>query len=101
MKIASYNVNGIRAALGKGFIQWLTQTGPDVICLQEIKAQEDQLDLTVFEKAGYPHQFWYPAEKKGYSGVAILSRFKPDHVEYGCGIDKYDNHWLYKGLFSA
>lgn len=91
MKIASYNVNGIRAALGKGFIQWLTQTGPDVICLQEIKAQEDQLDLTVFEKAGYPHQFWYPAEKKGYSGVAILSRFKPDHVEYGTGIAYMDH----------
>jgi exodeoxyribonuclease-3 len=90
LKIASYNVNGIRAALGKGFIKWLTQTNPDVICLQEIKANEDQLDLNLFHQAGYEHQYWYSAEKKGYSGVAILSRFKPDNVEFGTGIGYMD-----------
>lgn len=90
LRIASYNVNGIRAALGKGFLTWLKQADPDLICLQEIKAQEDQLDLSLFEKAGYTHHFWFPAEKKGYSGVAILSRQKPDHVEYGTGIAYMD-----------
>lgn len=90
MKIASYNVNGIRAALKKGFLQWLSQADPDVICLQEIKAQEDQLELECFEKAGYPYHYWYPAEKKGYSGVAILSKQRPDHVEYGTGMAYMD-----------
>ena len=90
LRIASYNVNGIRAALGKGFLTWLKQADPDLICLQEIKAQEDQLDLSLFEQAGYAHHFWFPAEKKGYSGVAILSRQKPDHVEYGTGIGYMD-----------
>ncbi len=90
LRIASYNVNGIRAALGKGFLTWLKQADPDLICLQEIKAREEQLDLSLFEKAGYAHHFWFPAEKKGYSGVAILSRQKPDHVEYGTGIGYMD-----------
>ncbi len=90
MRIASYNVNGIRAALGKGFLTWLKQADPDLICLQEIKAQEDQLDLTLFEKAGYPYHYWFPADKKGYSGVAILSRQKPDHIAYGTGIGYMD-----------
>ncbi|HSR60834.1 MAG TPA: exodeoxyribonuclease III, partial [Robiginitalea sp.] len=90
MRIASYNVNGIRAALGKGFLTWLGQADPDLICLQEIKAREDQLDLSRFEQAGYPYHYWFPAEKKGYSGVAILSRQKPDHVEYGTGIGYMD-----------
>ncbi len=84
-------MNGIRAALGKGFLNWLNQADPDLICLQEIKAQEDQLDLTLFEKAGYPYHYWFPAQKKGYSGVAILSRQKPDHVEYGTGIGYMDH----------
>ena len=74
MKIISYNVNGIRAALKKGFIDWLKSANPDVICLQEIKAQEDQLDLSVFENAGYHYSYWFSAQKKGYSGVAILSK---------------------------
>jgi exodeoxyribonuclease-3 len=90
MKIASYNVNGIRAAINKGFIDWLTATNPDVICLQEIKAQKEQLDLSLFEKAGYHHNYWFSAEKKGYSGVAILSKTEPDHVEYGTGIESMD-----------
>jgi len=90
MKIASYNVNGIRAALKKGFIDWLTATDPDVICLQEIKAQEDQLDLDVFAEAGFKYNYWFSAQKKGYSGVAILSKTEPNHVEFGTGIESMD-----------
>ncbi|WP_299259534.1 exodeoxyribonuclease III [uncultured Aquimarina sp.] len=91
MKIISYNVNGIRAALKKGFIRWLQQADPDVICLQEIKANEDQLDLAVFAEAGYSYNYWYSAQKKGYSGVAVLSKTEPDHIEYGTGIDYMDH----------
>ena len=90
MKIISYNVNGIRAAINKGFIEWLKQANPDVICLQEIKALKAQLDLSLFEAAGYPYQYWFSAQKKGYSGVAILSKMKPDHVAYGTGIASMD-----------
>jgi len=90
MKIISYNVNGIRAALKKGFIEWLTAANPDVVCLQEIKAQEDQLELELFHNAGYKYCYWYSAQKKGYSGVAILSKTKPNHVEYGTGIEHMD-----------
>lgn len=89
MRIITYNVNGIRSALNKGFLEWLKQTDPDVVCIQEIKAHPDQLNLTLFSDAGY-HAYWYPAVKKGYSGVAILSKKPADHVEYGCGIDIYD-----------
>lgn len=89
-KFLSYNVNGIRAALGKDWVNWLKSVGPDVVCLQETKAQADQLDLSLFEDMGY-QTFWYSAQKKGYSSVAIFSKIKPDHVEYGCGIEKYDN----------
>jgi len=90
MKIISYNVNGIRAALKKGFIDWLKSADPDVICLQEIKAQEDQLDLSVFEAAGYAYNYWFSAQKKGYSGVAILSKTKPTNVVFGTGIESMD-----------
>ncbi len=90
MKIISYNVNGIRAALKKGLLDWLATVSPDVVCLQEIKANEDQLDLSVFEEAGYSYTYWYSAQKKGYSGVAILSKSKPDEVVFGTGIDYMD-----------
>lgn len=90
MKIISYNVNGIRAAINKGFIEWLKSANPDVICLQEIKALKEQLDLELFAEAGYPYSYWFSAQKKGYSGVAILSKTKPDHVEYGTGIESMD-----------
>ncbi len=90
MKIISYNVNGIRAAINKGFIDWLISANPDVICLQEIKAMEEQLDLNLFIEAGYKHNYWFSAQKKGYSGVAILCKTKPDHVEYGTGIESMD-----------
>ena len=90
MKIISYNVNGIRAALKKGFLDWLQAASPDVICIQETKAHKNQLDLDLFEEAGYPHHYWFSAQKKGYSSVAILSKHKPNHVEYGTGIETMD-----------
>jgi exodeoxyribonuclease III len=90
MKVISYNVNGIRSAINKGFTDWLKAANPDVLCLQEIKAEENQIDCSAFKDLGY-HCYFYPAVKKGYSGVAILSKARPDHVEYGCKIPKYDD----------
>ena len=90
MNIISYNVNGIRAAIRKGFLEWLQQANPDVVCLQETKAHKEQLDLSLFEEAGYPYTYWFSADKKGYSGVAILSKTEPKHVAYGTGIDYMD-----------
>jgi len=90
MKIVTYNVNGIRAAMRKGWLTWLKAIDPDVVCIQEIKAHPDQLlDLLLIEQLGYEH-YWYPAEKKGYSGTAILTKIPPKHVEYGCGHEDYD-----------
>jgi exodeoxyribonuclease-3 len=89
MKLISYNVNGIRAAIQKGFIQWLLEENPDIICLQEIKAEIDQVDLSEIRALGY-QIYWHSAQKKGYSGVAIFSKLIPNHVEIGCGIEKYD-----------
>mgnify|MGYP006083453345 CR=1 FL=1 len=89
MKIISYNVNGIRAALKKGFAQWLKSSNPDIVCIQEIKAQKDQIDTNIFEDLGYNH-FWFSAQKKGYSGVGILSKKKPNNIIYGTGIPSMD-----------
>ena len=91
MKIISYNVNGIRAAITKGFLDWLKAANPDVICLQEIKAQENQIPTTEIEEAGYKYQYYYPAQKKGYSGVAILSKKEPKNIVFGTGIEYMDN----------
>ncbi|MEI7595605.1 MAG: exodeoxyribonuclease III [Bacteroidota bacterium] len=88
-KIVSYNVNGIRAALGKGLIEWLKAVNADIVCFQEIKANPEQFDASVFEEIGYKH-YWYPAVKKGYSGTAILTRIQPKLVTCGMGIEKYD-----------
>ena len=90
MRIISYNVNGIRAAITKGFLEWLQQANPDIICLQEIKATEDQIPTQDITQAGYPYQYYFPAEKKGYSGVAILSKIEPKKVVYGTGIATMD-----------
>lgn len=90
MKIISYNVNGIRSAMNKGLVEWLKAADADVFCLQEIKAEPGQLNLLQFEELGYK-TYWYPAQKKGYSGVAIFTKQKPLHVEYGCGIKAYDD----------
>ena len=90
MKICSYNVNGIRAAIKKGFIQWLNAEGPDIICLQEIKANQDQIELEIFDDIGYSNNYWFSAQKKGYSGVAILSKHKPKKIQHGTGIEHMD-----------
>ena len=89
MKILSYNVNGIRAALNKGFADWLSAAAPDVVCLQETKALKEQVDTGILEDLGYEH-FWHSAQKKGYSGVAILTKTTPLHVQQGTGIEHMD-----------
>jgi len=89
MRIVSYNVNGLRSAMSKGFVEWLQTDPGDIICLQEIKAQKDNVDFRQFEQLGYEH-YWYPAQKKGYSGVAVLTKIKPDHVQYGNGFMQSD-----------
>ncbi len=90
MKIITYNVNGIRSAMSKAWLNWVKIVDPDIICLQELKAQPDQLPLLDFEAAGYSC-YHETALKKGYSGVAILTKQKPDLVKNGIGIQKYDN----------
>ena len=84
MRIISYNVNGIRAAIKKGFLDWLKTHPADVICVQETKAVQDDVDHKAFTDLGY-HNYWYSAQKKGYSGVAVFTKIKPDHVQYGTG----------------
>lgn len=90
MKIISYNVNGIRAAISKGFMDWLRKEKPEIICIQETKASEEQIDLSELEGMGYYHN-WYSAQKKGYSGVAVFSKKKPEQVLKGISIKKYDD----------
>ncbi|MCF8323409.1 MAG: exodeoxyribonuclease III [Leadbetterella sp.] len=89
MKLTTFNVNGIRSALNKGLEDWLKSHDPDVLCLQEIKLFETELVEPIFVKLGY-HCHWFPAQKRGYAGVAILSKQKPERVTYGCGIEQYD-----------
>ena len=89
MKIISYNVNGIRAALTKNFTEWLQAEDPDILCLQETKAQPDQVDTMLFAEMGYT-SFLHSAEKKGYSGVAILTKIAPDNVVVGMNHSRYD-----------
>lgn len=84
MRIISYNVNGIRAAIKKGFIDWLKTDPADVICLQETKASKSDVDVSAITALGY-HDYWYSAQKKGYSGVAVFTKIKPDNVQYGTG----------------
>ncbi|HUR12661.1 MAG TPA: exodeoxyribonuclease III [Flavitalea sp.] len=83
MRIITYNVNGIRAAMSKGFIDWLKSDPADVICIQETKAGKDNVNHKLITELGY-HDYWYPAAKKGYSGVAVFTKIQPDHVTYGC-----------------
>ncbi len=89
MKIISYNVNGIRAALNRNFREWLLSENPDVLCLQETKAQPDQIDTLLFAELGYT-SYLHSAEKKGYSGVAILTKQAPDDVVVGMNNPKFD-----------
>ena len=88
-KVVSYNVNGIRAALKKGFAEWLNISDYDIVCVQESKAHLEQIDTALFEHLGYK-SFWHSANKKGYSGVGVITKQTPDHIEYGMGDEKYD-----------
>ena len=90
MKILSYNVNGIRAAMRKDIMPWLQTTDGDVVCIQETKATKEQVDLEAIQAAGYPYHYWFSAQKKGYSGVAIFCKQEPTHVAYGTGIESMD-----------
>lgn len=90
MKIISFNVNGVRAALKKDLASWLAEEKPDVFCMQEIKLAETELVQDTFEELGF-HCYWMPAVKRGYSGVAILSKQKPKDVIYGIGVEQFDN----------
>ena len=89
MKILSWNVNGIRAAVKKGFLQFLDQESPDIICLQETKAHKEQLTSEILEDHGY-FTYWHSGERKGYSGVATFCKSRPLYVQEGLGIKKYD-----------
>ncbi len=91
MKIISYNVNGIRAAFKKGFVEWLAAENADIVCLQELKANQDQIDELALKAIGYQYNTFHSAQKAGYSGVAILSKIEPKNIEIGCGIAKYDS----------
>jgi exodeoxyribonuclease III len=90
MVLVSYNVNGIRAAIKKDFIAWLKSSNPDVVGLQEVKSSLQQIDISIFEDLGY-EVYWHEAAKKGYSGVAILTKKSPLAVHYGMGMQKYDD----------
>ena len=89
-KIISYNVNGIRAAINKGLLDWMKKVKPGMLCIQETKAQPDQVDLDLFRKLGYI-DYWHSAEKKGYSGVLILADREPDNVVIGMNASDYDS----------
>jgi len=89
MKIITYNVNGLRAALKKGFCEWLETHPADIVCIQEVKAQQGDVDCAVFQKLGY-YDHWFCANKKGYSGVTVFSKIKPDHVTCGTGHEDSD-----------
>jgi len=89
-KIVSYNVNGIRAAINKGLLDWMKTVKPGILCIQETKAQPDQVDMGLFKKQGYT-DYWHSAEKKGYSGVLILAEREPDNVVIGMNSSDYDS----------
>tara|TARA_B110001452_G_C15232354_1_gene426812 strand:+ start:894 stop:1661 length:768 start_codon:yes stop_codon:yes gene_type:complete len=88
--ILTYNINGIRAAIKKDLPKWINSTSADIVCLQEIKAKEEQFDKEIFGEYGYS-SYIKSAEKPGYSGVAIISKIKPQYIEYECGISKIDS----------
>ena len=94
MRVITVNVNGIRSAARKGFFAWLARQDADVVCLQETKAQEHQLDEDIYCPADY-HCYYHDAEKKGYSGVAVYSRRQPDKVRMGIGWEDFDSEGRY------
>jgi len=89
MQLISWNVNGIRACIKKGFFDWLQKEQPDVVCLQETKIHEDDIPDNLKNIEGY-HSYWHSGKKKGYSGVALLSKEKPLSVQHGIGEEKFD-----------
>lgn len=89
LNVVSYNLNGIRAAIGKGFVDWLSQNDFDVVMIQETKAQKEQVDMSAIEALGYEHH-WFSAQKKGYSGVCTLTKIKPSNILYGMGDADFD-----------
>lgn len=94
MKIVSVNVNGIRAAGRKGFYDWIAKEQPDVLCMQELKAQPDQITDALYHPEGY-HTYFHSAEKKGYSGVGIYSLAEPENVQEGLGWKDFDSEGRY------
>ena len=90
IRIVSYNVNGIRSAMTKGLIEWLKTDPADIICIQETKAHKDNVAHALFTELGF-HDYWFSARKKGYSGVAVFTRIKPDAVHYGTGHEVSDD----------
>ena len=94
MRIITLNCNGIRSAARKGLFRWLSRQRADIVCLQETKAQEQQLDRSEFRPVGF-HCHYFDAEKKGYSGVALYSRAKPDRVIRGFGVPEFDHEGRY------
>ena len=88
MKITTWNVNGIRAAMNKGFLDWFAEAGPDILCLQEVKAYKEQVSEDLTQVSGY-HQFWNSAERAGYSGVATFSKIEPISTTPGFGVETY------------
>ena len=90
MKISSWNVNGIRAAGRAGFLDWFEKENADIVCVQEAKANQEQLDPSLLHPGGY-FSYWHPAEKAGYSGVAIYSRREPVGLQYGIGVKEIDS----------
>ncbi len=88
-RIISYNINGLRAAVNKGFHEWIKIINADILCIQEIKIQQDQIDNRIYDSYGY-NTFWYPSERKGYSGTALLTKGNPELLQYGMRIKKYD-----------
>jgi len=97
MRILTLNCNGIRSAARKGFFDWLPSQSPDVVCLQETKAQVHQLEHGGFRPDGY-HCYYFDAERKGYSGVAVYSKMKPDRVIRGFGVPEFDGEGRYLEL---
>ena len=90
MKLLSWNVNGIRAAVKKGFLEYLEGENPEIICIQETKAHKEQLTSEILEDHGY-FTYWHSGEKKGYSGVATFCKEEPLYIQEGIGIKKYDD----------
>ena len=89
-KLLSWNVNGVRAVAKKGFIEWIQEEMPDILCIQETKSQESQLDAKITDVDGYT-SYWSEAEKKGYSGVGVYTRHEPISVQKGFGEDRFDS----------